>query len=413
MEGYVKKTVDCLQVLVRQDVAAACAGDDLDAFCRCLFDEPPAERFMKKGAYKTLYRFELGGRPCIVKSYKHKGLAGMLKSVVVASRARREFGAAACIEGRGIATAAPLLLAEEKVLGMVRRSAVVLDFIDGARELSDFFFCSPGAVPAAERWRVAEAFGRLTARIFMAGVYQYDLALQNFLIRRTQDAAPVLYFIDFERVRIKSGISRAHKTDMLARLGRVGAEVSLKDRLRFLRGYLSVEPGMAPTLKGFAAELIDATVGAIRSDRRRGRITSIYTHARYDRLREAGRSGLCRRGTDVPVLLNAVAALSGREPAGQLVIRHAGRSLSLRAVYLEPGQAEDAWAALTALKIAGVPIDLPHGLVCSEITGCLLFSPSPPAACTRFLSSSTRSRVFVERHFSAELELLKSLLAKL
>jgi len=411
MEGYVKKSFSSIQALVRQDIAAACPGDDLENFCRALFKEPPAERLIKKGSYKTIYRSELGNNPCIIKTYKNKGLLGMLKSAAVPSRARQEFAAAAFIHGAGIKTAAPLVLAEKKSFGLVLEGAVALEFIAGAQELRDFFFYDRTILPQ-ERWRVAEEFGSLTARIFQKGVFQYDFALNNFLIRR-EGGGFGLYFIDFERVRLQSRISRELKVNVLARLGRAGAEISLKDRLRFLRGYLAQEPAFSPGLHALAAEMIGATVSAIRHDLARGRLTTIYTHARYDRIQHDGRTGLCRKGTDMKVLLSAVSALSGREPAGQLVIKHEGKSLVMRAVYLEPLEAEAAWAALTALIIAGMPIGLPHALVCSEITGCLLLEPSMRAAAERFFAAGSRSARFVVRHFPAEVELLKSLLAKI
>jgi tRNA A-37 threonylcarbamoyl transferase component Bud32 len=411
MEGYVKKSFNSVQALIRNDIAAACPAEDLDAFCRSLFDEPPADLLIKTGSYKTIYRFALGKNSCIIKTYKNKGLVGLLKSAAAASRARQEFTAASYIHGQGILTAAPLVLAEKKTLGLVGDSAVVLECIEGAQELREFFFYDRSILPA-ERRQVAEQFGRLTAAIFQKGVFQYDFALNNFLIRREADGFK-LYFIDFERVRLKSAVSRKQKIDVLARLGRVGAEIALKDRLRFLRGYLAQEPGFAESLHKAAAEMIGATVAAIGNDRSRNRLTSIYTHARYDRIQQAERTGLCRKGTDVPVLLSAVAAISGREAAGQLVIRHEGKSLAIRAVYLEPQEAESAWAALTALKIAGMPIELPHALVCSEITGCLLFEPSMRPACERFFAAGSRSALFIIQHFPAEVELLKSLLAKI
>lgn len=410
-DNYIQKQFKDLQALVREDIAAGCAGAELDSFCQSLFAEPPAEGLIKRGAYKTIYRSGFGRNPCIIKTYKNKGLLGMLKSAAVPSRARQEFNAACYIHAHSIPTAAPLMVVEKKSFGMVRESAVVLEFIAGAQELRDFFFYDRTLSPQ-ERWQVAGAFGRLAARIFQKGVYQYDLALNNFLIR-PESGGFGLYFIDFERVRIQSRVSREQKQDVLARLGRAGAEISLKDRLRFLRGYSGEEPDFAPSLHAIAAEMIGATVAAIRHDCARGRTTSIYTHARYDRIQHDGRTGLCKKGTDLPVLLSAVSALSGREPVGQLIIRHEGKSLVMRAVYLEPQEAEAAWAALTALIIAGMPIGLPHALVCSEITGCLLLEPSLRPACELFFASGTRSARFVMQHFPAEVELLKSLLAKI
>ena len=411
MQGYQKKIFNNIHALVRQDIAAACSDESLASFCQSLFLEPSADRLIKKGSYKTIFLAHITTHACVVKTYKNRGLLGMLKSAAVGSRARQEFNAACYIHAQSIPTAAPLMVVEKKSFGRVVEAAVVLEFIAGAQELRDFFFYDRTMSPQ-ERWQVAGDFGRLAARIFQKGVYQYDLALNNFLIRR-ESGGFGLYFIDFERVKLQSSVSRKRKQDVLARLGRAGAEISLKDRLRFLRGYLAEEPGFAPSLHALAAEMIGATVAAIRHDRARGRTTSIYTHARYDRIQQDGRTGLCRKGTDVQVLLSAVSALSGREAAGQLVIRHEGKSLVMRAVYAEPQEAEAVWAALTALIIAGMPIGLPHALVFSEITGCLLIEPSMRPACERFFADGSRSARFLIQQFPAEVELLKSLLAKI
>ena len=411
MQGYQKKIFNNIHALVRQDIAAACSDESMASFCQSLFLEPSADRLIKKGRYKTIFLAGITTHACVVKTYKNRGLLALLKSAVVGSRARQEFNAACYIHAQAIPTAAPLMVVEKKSFGMVLEAAVIIEFIAGAQELRDFFFYDR-TMSTQERWQVAGDFGRLAARIFQKGVYQYDLALNNFLIRR-ESGGFELYFIDFERVRLQSSISRKQKQDVLARLGRAGAEISLKDRLRFLQGYLAEAPDFAPSLHAFAAEMIGATVAAIRHDLARGRTTSIYTHARYDRIQQDGRTGLCRKGTDVPVLLSAVSALSGRESAGQLVIKHEGKSLVMRAVYQEPQEAEAAWAALTALIIAGMPIGLPHALVCSEITGCLLLEPSMRPACEHFFAAGSRSARFVIQQFPAEVELLKSLLAKI
>ena len=411
MQGYQKKIFNNIHALVRQDIAAACSDESMASFCQSLFLEPSADRLIKKGRYKTIFLADITSRACVVKTYKNRGLLALLKSAATGSRARQEFNAAAYIYAQAIPTAAPLMVVEKKSFGMVSQAAVVIEFIAGAQELRDFFFYDRTMSPQ-ERWQVAGDFGRLAACIFQKGVYQYDLALNNFLIRR-ESGGFGLYFIDFERVRLRSSISRELKVDVLARLGRAGAEILLKDRLRFLRGYLAQEPAFAPSLHALAAEMIGATVAAIRHDLARGRTTSIYTHARYDRIQQGDRTGLCKKGTDQQVLLNAVSALSGREPVGQLVIKHEGKSLVVRAVYLGPQEAEAAWAALTALIIAGTPIGLPHALVCSEITGCLLLEPAMRPACEHFFAAGSRSARFVMQQLPAEVELLKSLLAKI
>jgi hypothetical protein len=80
---------------------------------------------------------------------------------------------------------------------------------------------------------------------------------------------------------------------------------------------------------------------------------------------------------------------------------------------MEPGEAEAAWSAITALVIAGAAIELPLALVCSEITGCLVFDAQARQRLDRFLSVGSRGLRFVAEHFAAEVSLVKSLLAKI
>ena len=181
MQGYVKKTFADIYALIREDLAGACPERMLQDVCTGLFAAPPPDRLIKQGAYKTIFRDAVCGMPAIVKTYRNTGVVRRLKSLFAPARAKQEFGAAAFIAAQGIPTAKPLLVAERKEFGMVREGAVVLEYIEKARELRDFFFYDH-TTPPPERWRIAEEFGSLTARIFQCGIFQYDYALNNILI---------------------------------------------------------------------------------------------------------------------------------------------------------------------------------------------------------------------------------------
>jgi len=396
VEGYTFKSFKNLRAWVRNDLCEDLSGGKLEELLRGLFGSRPASAVIKKGSYKTLFKEDVEGRSCVVKQYCSPGLLRQLKTVFAASRAMREFKAAASMQGRGIPTAPVLLVAEMRRYGMVREGAVAFSFIEGAQELRDFLFYEKG-VPLTERRAVIAQCGRISAAIFKNKVFQYDLALNNFLIRHGAGGYE-LYFIDCERVDIAREPSRSEKYDILARLNRVGAEVSLGDRFAFIKGFIEEDPQVAEGPHAFAAELQKQTVAVITDGLNRGRLTSIYTHARYDRIDMKGCTGLCRKGYSAA----GIVAVFEKAPSGDcffdVTLPQSGDGGILKAFAFPGSGAQRMWASITALMLAGAPLELPCALVSDGRRGLLLLRP---AACDRFKSFfdiRSRRRAFLEEH---------------
>ena len=115
---------------------------------------------------------------------------------------------------KDIPTPAPLFMAELRKKGMVRKSLVGFILLSEARELKDLFF-QKHQVSVAQKKDILSDFGRLTGKIFLHGVFQYDYSLNNFMIQK-KGGTHQIFFIDFERVRIHKEILPAQKQQKCA-----------------------------------------------------------------------------------------------------------------------------------------------------------------------------------------------------
>lgn len=347
-----------MRTLIDTAALPGVGADRVRAACRDFFTSPQAHPVLKQGTYKTILAGHIGPVACLVKIYGNPGLWRSLLSLGKPSRARREFAAARAIRAAGIPTARPLCMAEQRAGGLVSGSLVALEFLDEARELRDVFF-RPQDFSASTRHQIVRDFGHLTAAIFRAGIDQNDYSLNNFMVR-CEDGTWKIYFIDFERVRIRAALAREEQIGLLAKLNRVGAEVRSTDRLRFVQAW-AAGSGAGPA--GVAVrEVQAATRRQLGCDLERGRLTSLYTHGTCDRIRTGGCAGLVHRDCAVDSVLAHARAdnRSGREVQ---VRRADGTAVSVRVLCFQGGRAARMWALVSMLRIAGWRIELPIALV--------------------------------------------------
>ena len=358
------------------------------ALCEQLFSKG---EMLKQGVYKTIVRAQAQGRDLLVKRYASGGLARRLKYALGSTRARQEFQAAAHILAAGIPTPEPLLLAERRSFGWLpAESMVAIEFVPGCRELRDVFFDKEMCTPE-ERLQIAARFGELTARIFRAGIFQQDYSLNNFLIHTT-DSGHELLFIDFERVSITHPLGIDQRLRLLAKLNRVGREVSDVERLRFIASFL--EAGGAHTMQAdtLSRKVQDLTIDQIARDIARGRITSLHTHGRYERISRDKASGL-RRSDIAPEAIPAIL----RDAAGNDAVNVPCGSghARLRVLNLPGEGAEKFWACLNALIIAGLDAELPHVLLTRAPQGFVLYENKALDRCRTALASDTPNTRFL------------------
>ncbi len=385
-------TAGSVRAIYSRSATAAVTAEQLrDLSARLLDDPGPA--VLKKGKYKTLFTADIAGSRCLVKRYVSRGITGIIRGMFSRSRALKEFAAARAIVERGIPIPDPVAAAEQRFPGAVHRSMVAYRFLEGTAELRAVFF-DRASFSSAERREAATAFGGLTARIFSSGIYQYDYSLNNFLAGRREGGLQ-LWLIDFERVRMRD-VPRSEKLELLARLNRVGREVSLAARMRFLRSFCEADDDFSGGHRHLFRELQELTLLSLQHDLERGRITSLYTHGRYDRLQHNGFSGLLRKDRDAEQL---TAALE----------RDSGKSLTGCEVFLfEGGDASRVWAILSAFIIAGLDLELPLALAEKDKRGAIVIENDDIVRYRAGLCAESRVLSMLRRHFPDELALVRA-----
>ena len=147
------------------------------------------------------------------------------------SRARHEASVAQAIAARGVATAAPIVVGEEREGACLVRSFSIIAEIP-ARDLRSLLL--DPETRARKRRSLVQGFGTFTRRLHDAGVDQDDSSPNNFLV----DASGGFVLIDFERCRVRRPLGSSRRFHLLAKLQRHGLGVSSTDRLRFLHAYL-------------------------------------------------------------------------------------------------------------------------------------------------------------------------------
>ncbi|MFW6119083.1 MAG: lipopolysaccharide kinase InaA family protein [Planctomycetota bacterium] len=191
------------------------------------------------------------GAGLMVRQYVHGGLLGPLFGSLFMGETRmlREFRTALCAVDRGVATARPVALRVEHVLGPLVRAHFVSELVQDARNLLDV--CADlrnESGTEARRARAVRAVAECIADLHDAGILHGDLNLKNILLRGLPDR-PEAFIIDFDRARVLPDLTLDQRMRNLVRLDRSvvkwadsRAVIRLSDRLRVLRCYFERYP---------------------------------------------------------------------------------------------------------------------------------------------------------------------------
>ncbi len=272
----------------------------------------------------------------------------------------------------------PLAIGVRRRRGMTRESFVILEKMSDCQDLNRFFLVShpdsASARTASGKWAITRALGELARRVNEAGVYQSDFALNNFLLERDARGTAKLYLSDFEKITIRRFLTFDQEITCLAKLNRVGREVSLADRMRFLKSYAGAEP-RSPRLRALSRAIQERTRTILLKDYARGRKTSVYTDALYDKIATGAATGFIRKGYAIDDILAVVSRfdlLAGNLPLQDAREREEisvelgcnDQSRRLRAVRYTAGNggfsAGELWVKCCTLALAGFPVSLPH-----------------------------------------------------
>jgi tRNA A-37 threonylcarbamoyl transferase component Bud32 len=177
---------------------------------------------------------ELGERtlPVIIKAPRAKNVRRLFSQMLLGTRARRAWVKAWELVVRGIPTAWPLALLEQRSgLGLTSRALIIMEKVPGPT-LAE---ASPTADPAAYQ-RILMACGRLLRRLEQSGLYLYDAKAQNWIIRDAATPRPVPVIIDMDSIRrLPQGGGLRRLRDSLAEIH--GAAFTTEHALALARGY--------------------------------------------------------------------------------------------------------------------------------------------------------------------------------
>jgi len=377
VKGYTAFHFQDIKWLIREDVLSHIKERLIPHLSSSAFFEQNLA--IKKGKRKSVWFFTLPGtqenEAYIVKRYLNEHLLARLKNIIISSKAMRELKAAVAISRRGITTSTPVAVGKKCRWGLIKESYVVLEKLKECRDLNTYFLeeypASRSHQSLLEKWKIIREFGILVRSTHQEGVLQSDFSLNNFLLTKDDREGLKLYLTDFEKITIKPALSFDQRVKCLAKLNRVGREVSLADRLRFLKSYMGNDAS-GRKISSLARTIQERTIELLKKDNLRGRITSVYTDALYEKYEQESIKGYIRKGYKTEEILSVIQKfdLSAKSlPSPDMKQREEihidltcnGRVQPINVVrYIPPMSASTLWTKISTLLIAGIPLDLPH-----------------------------------------------------
>jgi tRNA A-37 threonylcarbamoyl transferase component Bud32 len=413
-----------VRLLIRDDFASLCPDSELRDFCQELFlgtnGVQPRKQTTNKIIFTPRFPHDDSGTICLAKKYTSRGFIKTAKEILRHSKALHEFLTAVSISQKDIPVPEPIIVAETLKYQMVKQSLLLMSFISGAVGLKEFLLNRQEGAGIScfffDRREIINDIGRLTAKIFKAGIYQDDYALNNFILQQ-EGGIPKIYFIDFERVEIREQLSEQEKAKLLTKINRVGCEVTVKDRLRFLKSYIKEDTAAHKNLKQYARELQRTTLAMLKRDLQRGRLTSVYTAETYKKFKNKNYHGICHKDYREDDLLNQAQNIQQHEEQTIINLNCGNESHVLKLLRFKDDGAEKLWAAINVLKLVGLPIDMPQGFIETKSDGFLMMKIPESGGFATFESVSQRAgfRVMqiLEEHFPEQLKEFSDLLARL
>lgn len=152
----------------------------------------------------------------IIKFY-HPSTRGGLIHRENAMRAAREFHNTLLAHQKGIQTVLPLALGEGQ--GRNRSTVIVYPYLHGALALDRIYdYNQPAAVSPPERQWIEKSIGQMMRKFIESGMYPVDVNLDHFIAQKVEGGKPSVYWVDLERVGLKSLFMKRRGIKSLARL---------------------------------------------------------------------------------------------------------------------------------------------------------------------------------------------------
>ncbi len=233
----------------------------------------PSVPLIKDNNVRSSFFFDTGVPGCprlFVKWFKKPEPAQRIKHLFVPSKALAEWRNLRVLEERGLPCPRALAFFESRFAGMLSRSCLITQCIDGAGALNRFGGLAQ--LPTAQRFALARQLGRLSAAMHAAGMISRDFHAGNVVIRPTAGGGFELFLIDLHSAKLLKKPAPARIITDLAKLAN-SIPASRSMRLRFLQEYCQCAPvpgmGMRECVRRISAEAERLEERRIKSRSRR------------------------------------------------------------------------------------------------------------------------------------------------
>ena len=383
IEGFNTRLVNDVSWLIDKEVCFTLEEELIPLLSSSAFFKQTVP--IKKGKHKSLWRFIPSAgqedETYLIKRYETRHLLDHLKTFTSSSKALQELKAARGIHQRGILTPVPVAIGEKLIWKMVKESYVVFRELKQCQTLNSYFLqgypAEKSSHKISDKRKVIKTLGALAAKAHREGVFQSDFSLNNFLLTGGTQGNITIYLSDFEKITLKKSLSSRQQITCLAKLNRVGREISLADRLRFLQSYVG-DKASAHHLVSLARTIQKRTLELLKQDYLRGRVTSVYTDALYEKYQRENITGYFRRGYNIDDILAVIRRfdlLAKSDPSAdikqreevQVEIALNGTQQPLSAVrystHAQTISARTLWTKICTLVLAGLPLEIPHAFM--------------------------------------------------
>lgn len=195
---------------------------------------------VKRNPQRTVWRARIDGKRYYVKLYRARPVRDWLKHVGRRPSCRCEFECGRFAAEHGVAASRPVAYAEGIRQADARYSVLVLDAIEPAEPLDEFWQreCTDRASQAT-RQALIESLAELIARAHQAGFEHTDMHAANILVQQPRGGGVRSHFVDLHAALLDRPVSDAAIVRNLVQLNQwFRRHSSVKDRIRFLRAYL-------------------------------------------------------------------------------------------------------------------------------------------------------------------------------
>jgi tRNA A-37 threonylcarbamoyl transferase component Bud32 len=226
-----------------------------------------------------------GPHSLFIKKYRVRDWKDRLKSLLTASKARKEWKISRAFRGKGVRIPEPVGVMEKRHRGFLVESIYISEAMDGFQPLMDFITERFGGEELteedkAEKRRHVQLLGDTVRRIHEGGLFHGDLHAGNFLTRRSGEGE--LYLIDLHWARMERALSRRQRFWNIAQLFySLNSILDQRDKETFLEAYAG-SPSQ-PLLTR-----VDKLAGRIQRRHQRSRVkrclkeSSLFTVDRWD-----------------------------------------------------------------------------------------------------------------------------------